>query len=662
MAEEQDLTRSRLFGSGIVVLCGAAILMAILDLAGWCFHIPALIGVFPNSVTMKPNTAASVGLVALGTLGRLQDRRFALSARLVCWIALALGLATLVEYWRGRDLGIDQWILRVPSDGSGAAGRMSMGTALDVVFSSAALLTLSASPVAGRILSAGAGLISLSALIGIVFGAGPLYGVKLLRSMAAQTGACFLALQVAYFLLIPDGEPVRSLWMTARRHRSGVWFVVGTCALPLLLGWPIAIAYRHGNFDASFGFAMLVVLLMVSQTLLVASNSRSLARVEDRRERTERDRQILAVENARQYAELGSSEARAAKSEARYRLISDALPALVSYVGQDLRYIQVNRTYEEWFGVSASEVEGRSLQDVLGESAENIRAQMVAALAGEAQEFETQMQTLQGSRTVTVSYRPDIDGEGKIRGVVALVNDVTASRQAEVCLRQTEKLVAVGRLASSIAHEIRNPLEAVTNLLYLAKTTPDPGEIREFLSTAEAELLRVSRIAGETLKFHRETTTPVAVNMGEMFGSVLTMYRPRLLGGLIRVEQRFRGTEPITCLDGEIRQVLNNLVGNAMEAMQNQPGRLLLRSCDAHDFRTGRAGMSITVADTGGGMSSKTLGSLFEAFFTTKGAHGTGLGLWVSKEIVDRHEGRLRVRSSQQPGKSGTVFLLFLPC
>ena len=122
-----------------------------------------------------------------------------------------------------------------------------------------------------------------------------------------------------------------------------------------------------------------------------------------------------------------------------------------------------------------------------------------------------------------------------------------------------------------------------------------------------------------------------------------------------------RATDPVLCFEGEIRQVLNNIVGNAIDAMHTGGGRLLLRSRSATDWRTGRKGLGITIADTGSGMTPQTRKKVFEAFYTTKGIGGTGLGLWVSKEIVERHEGVLEVRSRDKPGYSGTVFYLFLP-
>ena len=246
-------------------------------------------------------------------------------------------------------------------------------------------------------------------------------------------------------------------------------------------------------------------------------------------------------------------------------------------------------------------------------------------------------------------------------GILVIFRDVTEQRRAATALIQTEKLAAVGRLAASIAHEINNPLESVTNLLYLARRSQEMDEVQDYLDSAERELRRVSVISNQTLRFYKQSTDPMMVTCDDLLESVLSIYQGRLLNSHVRVETRGRAERPVECFEGEIRQVLNNLVGNAIDAMHPGGGRLLIRSREGVSWRTGQRGITMTVADTGSGMSPQTLLKLFDAFYTTKGIGGTGLGLWVSREIVERHHGRLRVRSSQRRGCSGTVFTMFLP-
>jgi len=245
--------------------------------------------------------------------------------------------------------------------------------------------------------------------------------------------------------------------------------------------------------------------------------------------------------------------------------------------------------------------------------------------------------------------------------MVVIVEDVTERKITEQALIRTEKLAAVGRLAASIAHEINNPLESVTNLLYLAKTNAVNALTVEFLNMAENELRRASAITSQTLRFHKQATRPIEVTAEELFFNTLGILRSRIRNANVIVSKRLRTDRAILCFDGEIRQALYNLLVNAVDAMQAEGGQLLLRSREGRDHKSGRKGIVLTVADTGTGMAPETLAKIFEPFYTTKGVAGTGLGLWIGKEIVERHEGRLRVRSSQRPGHTGTAFTLFLP-
>lgn len=348
------------------------------------------------------------------------------------------------------------------------------------------------------------------------------------------------------------------------------------------------------------------------------------------------------------------------KAEARTRSllarINDTIPAYISYIDADLRYVYVNQTYLTAFGRTAALIEGFPVSEVLGPSYENVRDHLEAALRGEEQHFETLMGTVGSERTLNVSHIPDYAPDGSVIGIIVYGDDITDRKRTEAALLQSEKLAAVGRLASSIAHEINNPLEAITNLLYLAQHHVTDSITRTYLELADQELRRVSNIANQTLRFHKQASDPRAISAEDLFSTVLTIYEGRVKNSHIHVEIDHRTTRPIVCFEGDVRQVLNNLVGNAIDAMP-RGGRLLIRS---HD-NAQRNGTVLTVADTGSGMSQETLAHIFEPFFTTKGIGGTGLGLWVSKEVAARHHGILEVRSSQRPGGSGSVFRLLLP-
>ncbi len=227
-------------------------------------------------------------------------------------------------------------------------------------------------------------------------------------------------------------------------------------------------------------------------------------------------------------------------------------------------------------------------------------------------------------------------------------------RQAEIALRKSEKLALAGRLAASIAHEINNPLTAITNLHYLMARSESLHEMKELLAIADEELARVAEIAKQTLKFHRESSRST-VDLREIIESVLALYRARLRAVGIEVTTEFGPATAIEGFAGELRQIFANLVGNALDAMRNG-GRLLIRVRPA--TQGGVAGVRVIVADSGTGIPRGVRPLLFEPFVSTKGNTGTGLGLWVAAEIARHHEGSIRLKSREQ---AGTVFAVFLP-
>ncbi len=233
--------------------------------------------------------------------------------------------------------------------------------------------------------------------------------------------------------------------------------------------------------------------------------------------------------------------------------------------------------------------------------------------------------------------------------------------QAEAALRTAEKLAVAGRLAASIAHEINNPLEAVVNLLYLVGASSSLEESKRYAQTAMDELARVSEIVTQTLRFHREPSKPVMVQVTEIVDSALVLYQARLTSARIVIERDFRECRPVLARSGELRQLILNLVGNAVDAMA-RGGTLRIRVTNAREHTNGsRAGIRLIVADTGSGIPLAIKKRLFEPFVSTKGNNGTGLGLWVSSGIVRKHGGTIQVKSSARSPATGTVFSIFLP-
>ncbi len=249
------------------------------------------------------------------------------------------------------------------------------------------------------------------------------------------------------------------------------------------------------------------------------------------------------------------------------------------------------------------------------------------------------------------------------RQVIALLEarlQIREKERAAKALMQIEKLAAVGRLASSMAHGINNPLEAVTNLIYLSRLKTADPEIKSWLAQADQELRRVAVVATQSLQFHKQSSRPMPITCTDLFSAALSAVEGRLQNASITVQRRKCAIDPIDCFEGDIRQVLGNVLTNSIDAMPCG-GRLVLRSRQGTDWKTGRKGLVLTIADTGSGMTPDTKRRLFEAFFSTKGISGSGLGLWISAEIMHRHTGRISIRSSQRKGHAGTTVALFLP-
>ena len=214
-----------------------------------------------------------------------------------------------------------------------------------------------------------------------------------------------------------------------------------------------------------------------------------------------------------------------------------------------------------------------------------------------------------------------------------------------------------------IAHEINNPLEAMQNLLYLAQmeATP-PDELQNYLHQASAELTRISQITKQVLAYHRGSTQPVLTRADEVLESVLALFRTMILHGRVELETKAACSYDLMLHPGEIRQVLSNIISNALDAMDSTPGsRLLARCIPSTEQGTGRPGVRFVFSDNGPGIPEEILPRIFEAFYTTKDSKGSGVGLWLSAEVVGKHRGSVRVRTRTGGKYHGTLFDVFLP-
>jgi PAS domain S-box-containing protein len=261
---------------------------------------------------------------------------------------------------------------------------------------------------------------------------------------------------------------------------------------------------------------------------------------------------------------------------------------------------------------------------------------------------------------VLYTAAPIRDREGHIKGGVTGWQDLTQRKQAEGALIKTEKLAATGRLAATIAHEINNPLGAITNIVYLLEQLTTDAAGRQYIEMLNNQLRAVSRIATQTLKFHRESCEPTQFSLGEMLSELLEFYAHKAMTCGVTISKRLEADGRIVGYVGEIRQVMANLLLNAIEATP-PAGKVVAHCYPSRSWHNGARGYRVSVADTGIGIERQNRSRIFEPFFTTKGEKGTGLGLWVSLGIVHHAGGVMHVWSTQHPGRSGTCFNVFLP-
>jgi PAS domain S-box-containing protein len=259
------------------------------------------------------------------------------------------------------------------------------------------------------------------------------------------------------------------------------------------------------------------------------------------------------------------------------------------------------------------------------------------------------------------SAAPILDADSRMIGIVFVFRDVSERYASERALMRAEKLASAGRLAAAIAHEVNNPLEGLVNLVYLARGEQDLDKVRKHLTEADRELQRIAHITRQSLGFYRENASASLFRPDVVTREVFDFYASRASHSKVSLLVTIATEQKVFGNPGELRQVLSNLLANSLDAC---------RAGDAICVRVRAAqsmgdpavrGVRIALADTGCGILAENLERIFEPFFTTKKDTGTGLGLWVSRELIEKHGGRLRVRSGVADGRSGTVFSLFLP-
>ena len=342
----------------------------------------------------------------------------------------------------------------------------------------------------------------------------------------------------------------------------------------------------------------------------------------------------------------------------RAQLLELATEAIVMR-GMNGNLIYWNSGAEGLYGWKREEVLGKDLHTVLKTVFPVSRDAVENTLLERKVWQGNVVQTRKDGSEVIVACRKTMNHEGD--AVLEVNRDITAQMQAEEALRETEKLAAMGRVAGIIAHEINNPLAAITNIFFLLRNHPSlDEEARHCATLAEQELQRVSHITRQTLSFYRESKTPIAVTLTELLDDVLGLQERQVLNSHIKLRKRYFAPGMVHGFPVELRQVFLNLISNAIQAMP-EGGKLRISVLEAYDWTVQRRGIAVSIVDTGVGIKPQDSRKLFEPFFSTKSTKGTGLGLWISRGIIQKYDGRISFRSHRNGKGSATCFRVFLP-
>jgi len=357
------------------------------------------------------------------------------------------------------------------------------------------------------------------------------------------------------------------------------------------------------------------------------------------------------------------SERRKAE-ESRSRLAAIVDSADDAIISKDLNGIVTswNEGAYRMFGYTANEMVGQPVLRLIPQELHYEEDEILRKLrsGGRIDHYETKRRKKNGETfEVSVTISPIRDASGRVIGASKIARDISDRKRIERLLVQSEKLAATGRMAAAIAHEINNPLESLINLIFLARqSSAVGGRAYNYLLTAEQELERVSHLARQTLGYYRDTNSPADLYLHDLIENVLTVYHSKLLATRISVDTRFNDLQKIVVSRGEMLQVFTNIIANAIDAM-SQGG--VLRISTRNLFGSAADGIQTVIQDNGSGITQEHLEKVFEPFFTTKGDLGTGIGLWVARQLVETRGGQISLASGTEKGNSGTTITIFIP-
>ncbi|HWC18466.1 MAG TPA: PAS domain S-box protein [Terriglobales bacterium] len=362
-----------------------------------------------------------------------------------------------------------------------------------------------------------------------------------------------------------------------------------------------------------------------------------------------------------------TAQKQAEEVRSQFRAVLGSLIEGVCYTDTAGAIQYLNPAAESMLGYKSEEVRGRHLHDLLHLAcAPNqngsccLRNAIIAGHPCRVQ--EERLSTKSGEQLIAEYTVAPVISDGSTLGAVMMFRDISERKRAEEAVRASEKMAVTGRIAATISHELRNPLDSVMQLLYLVKHSERLGDAeRQQLDLIDQELHRMTEVAQQTLAMHRQSASMVPVNLAKLIDGILLLYGKKIRSHKIEVKRRYDWHGEIPGFPAELRQVFGNLIVNAVDAMPSG-GRLILHIRHHREPAVnGRDGVQVSLFDTGSGIPQDIRKHLFEPFFTTKGEKGSGVGLWVSGGIVQRHHGTIRVHSDSRPGRSYTCFQVFFP-
>ncbi|MFZ0662252.1 MAG: response regulator [Acidobacteriaceae bacterium] len=427
--------------------------------------------------------------------------------------------------------------------------------------------------------------------------------------------------------------------------------IIADVNLPDMLGYDVCRRLKANPVSASIPVLQISASFLSNESKIQALEGGADSYLAQPIEPTMLVAQVQALMRLRKVEALSHLTAR------QWQTTFDALSDGLALADSDRVVLRANRAFLRLLSLKSSEVEGcgishifqSSFQMPLPEFSRDDASFQFSELPAASNWFRVRYDKIPG----------DSERDG---GSILLITDITDQKKLHETLKMSERLAATGRLAHTIAHEINNPLEALSNLIYIAQEKESTNsDTQSYLRQASIELDRVSQITKQILAYHRDSKRPIPVAANELIDSVLAMFRAPLSANRVTLSKRLASSRLISVHPGETRQAFGNLIANALDAMSASGGKLIVRCFDATDERSQRRGVRIVLSDSGAGIPQSAYAHIFDAFYTTKELHGSGVGLWLTSEVIAKHGGRIRLRSRTEGRYRGTLFDVFLP-